>query len=791
MFRPFSTRGGFTFARILRFSGRVVFAITRFAKVILSILALCLGWVSFSQDALGQAGAPDPGFQAEQISVSQTCLQSDGKILVVTDGGTSAANPSNLAIVRLNTDGSVDATFNQSDESLAVNPTNLTSANGYIYLIFRSYSSSGGFIGTVLRRYSESTGQVDAAFSAVTVPGQNITGYLVQPDGRILVWGDALYRRNADGTMDSSFQSPDSSLNNTLTGVSITGTGSLYVWGDFTTIGTATRNGIARLNGDGSLDTGFVPATNQGSYAFNLFQEPTGTVLASIWDPVSARHTLIRMKSDGTAVSSFQSPTFYFIENTSYSFTETSDQKIMVWGNGIVEINQTSVDVYARLNADGSVDTTFTANEPGGAINNVLVQPDGKLVMCGDFAQLGVPMIRLNEDGTLDPSFNMVPGNQISGLAQYQAYAPILQPDGKILTALIPPFTGGDDDGGGGTVTIGPPPPPPILPPDYIVRYDGYGNYVPQPVLSLTVDAVSPQVTHIAWTAAPDVTDYQIQREESGQWVVKATVGANVTSYDDTAVDGVTNFPYRIVAQNTIGSALPSQAIAAGVPAGAASYLATATSPTQVSLSWTPSADAWQYVVYRTNLSDSNSVRTEIATLPASAMSYVDNVAAPLQDYEYDLVASNMVGQTQSTAYTSTPDNLPPVTPDNFEAGPVKANQIGLVLAHISGSHRISDRAKRRWHGRLAAGHDRQRWNCHDLCRRLGAIIRPSLLLSDYRDKRAGFFRRFNRRLRHRAGFELESTRDVGPELCAQPSVNRCIRHRARCFGNGLLPADL
>ena len=72
-----------------------------------------------------------------------------------------------------------------------------------------------------------------------------------------------------------------------------------------------------------------------------------------------------------------------------------------------------------RLNADGSEDTTFNrATFPGGNFENrvlaLKIQPDGKIVIGGKFTQLNGAnrgnIARLNTNGTLDTSFNLIFG---------------------------------------------------------------------------------------------------------------------------------------------------------------------------------------------------------------------------------------------------------------------------------------------------------------------------------------------------------------------------------------------
>ena len=101
-----------------------------------------------------------------------------------------------------------------------------------------------------------------------------------------------------------------------------------------------------------------------------------------------------------------------------------------------------------RLNADGTVDPTFN---PGAnsIVQAIAVQPDGKILIGGNFTSVGGGtgltsiknhIARFNSDGTVDESFDPGANNHI--------YAIVVQPDGKILL-------GGDFTtlGGGGTGT--------------------------------------------------------------------------------------------------------------------------------------------------------------------------------------------------------------------------------------------------------------------------------------------------------------------------------------------------
>src|SRR5207253_985043 len=76
----------------------------------------------------------------------------------------------------------------------------------------------------------------------------------------------------------------------------------------------------------------------------------------------------------------------------------------------------------ARLNKDASVDTTFdTSNGPNAPVLTVAIQPDGKVVIGGRFTTVGNlsrnHIARLNRDGSVDTTFD--PGLGWQGQMQF------------------------------------------------------------------------------------------------------------------------------------------------------------------------------------------------------------------------------------------------------------------------------------------------------------------------------------------------------------------------------------
>ena len=119
------------------------------------------------------------------------------------------------------------------------------------------------------------------------------------------------------------------------------------------------------------------------------------------------------------------------------------DQKILIAG-GFTTINGQASKYLARLNQDGSLDTSFNANWLGGPNNlsvqifSVNAQPDGKVLIAGAFpynngATLPVRVFRLNADGSFDNTLTSTPSverpDNLTGIVRKVQQ----MPDGKML----------------------------------------------------------------------------------------------------------------------------------------------------------------------------------------------------------------------------------------------------------------------------------------------------------------------------------------------------------------------
>ena len=230
-----------------------------------------------------RAQSPEDGFNpGANDRVNAVAVQPDGRIVVVgsftTLGGGGMGTTSRSRIARLNADGSLDGTFdpgaNDSVSAVAVQSDGKIVVAGAFSLL------GGGGSGTTPRgriARLNSDGSLDATFD----PGANdtVTAVAVQPDGKVLVAGsfttlggggtgltprNRIGRLNSDGSLDTSF---NPGANNVVGAVAVQLDGRIVVGGFFTTMGgggtgTTPRNRIARLASDGTVDATFNPGAN-------------------------------------------------------------------------------------------------------------------------------------------------------------------------------------------------------------------------------------------------------------------------------------------------------------------------------------------------------------------------------------------------------------------------------------------------------------------------------------------------------------------------------------------------
>ncbi len=302
-------------------------------------------------------------------------------------------------IVRINSDGSRDTGFDLGAGATAglnsypyeIAPAIDGSRDVYVVGLFSQYR---GVAAMGIVRIDED-GTRDAGFSVGT--GFQLSGFqglvmavatATDGSGDIYAGGAfdsyrgtadirGLVRINNDGSVDTGFDIGTGASAGTGAVMDIAlaqdGSNDVYMGGAFTTYrGTANVNGIARINSDGTLDTGFYIGSG-ASAGFN------GTV------------TLVRPATDGSG------DVYVGGDFTSYRGTSNTNR-------------------FVRLNSDGSIDSAFNIGSGSTAgFNNspatVLFANDGSgdLYVGGGFTSYkGSPvsfLIRMKSDGSRVDSF--------------------------------------------------------------------------------------------------------------------------------------------------------------------------------------------------------------------------------------------------------------------------------------------------------------------------------------------------------------------------------------------------
>src|SRR6476661_5979441 len=158
---------------------------------------------------------------------------------------------------------------------------------------------------------------------------------------------------------------------------------------------------------DVSFDAGmFTNFTGSGLQVNSIVQQSDGKVLiGGVFEKMNGvtQWSIARLNADGTRDTTFNSPFIYNLTQTQVAHLEIqSDGRILVGGS---LITPSGTKRLMRLNTDGSVDATFSAdfNQSSGIF---ALQSDGKIV-CG--TPSGV--VRLNSDGSTDLAFTSLVTN--------------------------------------------------------------------------------------------------------------------------------------------------------------------------------------------------------------------------------------------------------------------------------------------------------------------------------------------------------------------------------------------
>lgn len=371
-------------------------------------------------------------FDSDWQSVS---VQSDGKILV--SGAVSNGNNFDLALVRLNSNGTLDNTFDgDGTRALSVGSgsdlllDHVTQNDGKIVITGRSHSAGNVEFDMFVGRLN-ANGSLDNTFDGDGLKtiafGSGFDGandVALQPDGKIVLAGStrntsnsdldfAVVRLNTNGSFDTTFDTDGkatwklSSGTDELYGIRVQKDGKILAAG---TIGD--DFGLVRLQSNGALDSSFngngfarTSLSFGADIAYAIAQQPDGDIVLAGQQNSgnNANFAIARFKGDATPPIHYQSlspPT---------SISNTANFGFSVANSGAHQVIGAPA---ATVNGSSSAGQVFVHDAATGARLHTLQHPTP-----GNFDRFGESVAI---DGTLivvGASFDSIPGRNSTGSA--------------------------------------------------------------------------------------------------------------------------------------------------------------------------------------------------------------------------------------------------------------------------------------------------------------------------------------------------------------------------------------
>lgn len=380
---------------------------------------------------------PHPGFNEK---VNAITIQPDGKILVGGSFTTYRGLTQNY-LIRLNTDGSKDQTFDIGNGFNNIVNTIQLQPDGKI-IIGGNFTSYNGESQMHLIRLNDD-GSKDNSLAIGTGLNGNIYVLKLLADGKILAGGyfgtyqgltaENLVRINSDGSADSTFNF--GTFNDVVNNIHVLPDGKLLI-PSTTHLGVA-KKGLIRINTDGTEDTSFIISTGFDGIVSTTKLQLDGKILAcGLFTSYQGivQNRIVRLNSDGSLDSSFSIGSGFNKEVTTIELQP--DGKILACGSFTSYQGQPENDVI-RLNTDGSKDLTFDVGELFGNVYQIVLQPNGKILVGGDFISLEndaqCMLSSLENNGNQDLNFSVGSSNAYGFNSAARRILKL--PNGKILVA--------------------------------------------------------------------------------------------------------------------------------------------------------------------------------------------------------------------------------------------------------------------------------------------------------------------------------------------------------------------
>jgi uncharacterized delta-60 repeat protein len=447
-----------------------------------------------------------------RFCIATAAVQTSTKIIVV--GYTAFDNIYSAAIIQYNLDGSLDTSFD-GDGVVLLDPISGSSAksiaiqeDGKLVVAGDRFFAFSDF--WVARLNVD--GSLDSSFNnsgifTLSIGSQNVEdktqSLLIQNDGKLVVSGSsgvayAVFRLNTNGILDQTFDNDGITTTAFAGGNFFEHPSATYQSADGKIVlcGYSTLNNVSditfvRYNANGSLDQTFdgdgivkVSIPSKSSRGLSVTNDGTNIYASGFSYTSNTNYTensiIVKLNLNGTLNTTFGSNGIVSLPSNSLpNITQAIAVQPAIFGGKIYAVgnirktnlfeNYESNDflVY-RLNPNGTFDSTLN----GGSIFNtsgivktgelssnaigkdVAIQSDGKIVVVGTVRNLStvesdVVVARYNPDGSPDTSFGIfgtgvvtinfdIPAQTYTPVSS-SAQSVIIQPDGRILVVAKVP----------------------------------------------------------------------------------------------------------------------------------------------------------------------------------------------------------------------------------------------------------------------------------------------------------------------------------------------------------------
>lgn len=302
-------------------------------------------------------------------------------------------------------------------------------------------------LAAVIRLNAAQPGSLDTSFDPGSGANDLVKQVVVLGNGKILIAGyfttingvprNGIARLESNGALDTSFD-PGTGADQGLSAIAIQPDGKIVIGGEFTRFDGTTRGRVARLTENGKLDASFDPGSGvrgtESPAVLSLALQNDGKVLiGGLFTNVNGvvHNHLARLEPDGRLDTTFNARLDEGDGKGVFSIRTLSNGQIIA-GGVFTSINGVNRSAVARFNPDGGLDTSFNANlDNFSLVVAVEVASSQRIIIGGYFVNTAssqlISIAALNNDGSMDNSFRAEtpPDNQVNSVT--------IQPDGKVI----------------------------------------------------------------------------------------------------------------------------------------------------------------------------------------------------------------------------------------------------------------------------------------------------------------------------------------------------------------------